>query len=166
MGKNMQERVFVARHMRNLSIQLMEAGHHLCQELHPKLQPTWGGLLGHMKGGATLNVTQAAKKLNVSHVHAQKLLKSMQAEGAVHSWPDPKDGRSTIYQLTDFGEQLVPTVEVLGAAIQDVLDDIKNETGHDLTAALQTFVQALNSRDWQTRVREKIDSEKENNDEN
>ena len=157
----MQERVFVARHMRNLSIQLMDAGHELCRGLHPKLQPTWGGLLGLLKGGNTLTVTKASNSLGISHVHAQKLLKAMLTEGVVKAWSDPNDGRSTIYQLTAVGEQLVPSMEALADAIQSVLGDIEQETGHDLSAALMSFAEALKTRDWQSRVSEKLDSKKE-----
>ncbi len=155
----MQEKVFVARHMRNLSLKLMEAGHKICRELDPVLEPTWASLLSAMQGGQTITVTEAAKRLDVSHVHAQKVLKAMLSAGAAQARPDPADGRSTLYQLTQDGERLVPVVGRLTAAIQGVLEDIERETGHDLAAALRSFERVLEKRDWQSRVSEKIDSE-------
>lgn len=161
----MQERVFVARHMRNLSLRMMEAGHHICRQLDPVLEPTWGGLISHMQDGTELNVTAGSKLLGVSHVRTQKLLRSMLEAGVVSARDDPQDGRSTLYGLTPAGMALVPVVDRITGAVAAVLDDIEQETGDNLTAALASFTAAIEARDWETRITEKLNSEKEKNDE-
>lgn len=114
-----------------------------------------------MRAGKTLTVTAAAKRLSISHVHAQKILKTMLVAEVVSASADPDDGRSTLYQLTPSGEQLVPIVDRLGMSIEAVLQDIKRETGHDLAEALSSFASALESRGWTRRVNEKLNSERE-----
>jgi len=150
------ERIFLARHLRALSLHIMEAGHDICRELDPILEPSWPGLLGHLHREEKLSVTAAAKRLSVSHVHAQKILKRMLKKGAVQSVVDPTDGRRTYYSLTPLGHSLLAPVTHLSTAVGEVIEDLEKETGEDLYRALTAFQKALKNKGWAERVSTKL----------
>lgn len=152
----MNERIYLARHLRALSLHIMDAGHDICRTLDPILEPTWSGILGHLQRDGQLTVTQAAQKLSVSHVHAQKILKKMLKKGAVKSVPDPNDARCTNYSLTSKGQALLTPVAHLNSAVREVIADLEQETGQDLYAALSAFQKALKDKDWAERVSAKL----------
>lgn len=152
----MNERIYLARHLRSLSLHIMEAGHDICRTLDPILEPTWSGILGHLNRDGPLTVTDAAKKLSVSHVHAQKILKKMLKNGAVESVVDPRDARRTYYSLTPTGHALLEPVAQLNTAVAEAIEDLEKETGEDLYAALSAFQKALESKGWAERVSAKL----------
>ena len=152
-SKMTEQRSYLARHLRMVSLQMMEAGAEICSELDPVLKPTWLSLIGRLGQSDRTTVMHAAREMNVSHVHAQNILKSMKAADVVSATADPNDGRRTFYQLTRMGLQLVPKVEQIRDAMAAAVDDIEKETGADLFAAVASFRQALQEQDWTTRVK-------------
>jgi len=153
------ERIFLARHLRTLSLHIMEAGHDICRELDPILEPSWSGLLGHLRLEEKLSVTDAANRLSVSHVHAQKILKKMLKKGAVQSVTDPTDARRTYYSLTPLGHSLLTPIKHLNTAVGDVIEDLEKETGENLYRALMAFQEALKNKGWSERVSAKLRSQ-------
>jgi len=154
----MAERNYLARHLRNLSLNMMAHGHDICAELDPELKPTWVSMIVHLKDSLRLSVMQAAAKLDVSHVHAQKILKAMHERKFVKTTPDPDDKRRTFYSLTKRSEALIPKINELNDVISDVLDDIENEIGVDLFSSLVAFKKSLDGKSWGARVIEKINN--------
>ena len=152
-SKMTEQRSYLARHLRMVSLQMMEAGAEICGELDPVLKPTWLSLIGRLGQSDRTTVMEAAREMNVSHVHAQNILKAMKAADVVSATADPNDGRRTFYQLTKKGQQLVPKVEQIREAMARAVDDIEKETGADLFAAVASFREALQDKDWMTRVK-------------
>ena len=74
-----QSRGFLARHLKMLSLQMMEAGSEICAELDPILKPTWLSLISGLERTGRTTVMEAAREMQVSHVHVQNLLKAMKA---------------------------------------------------------------------------------------
>lgn len=151
-----EERSYLARHLRTVSLQLMEAGAEICSELDPVLKPTWLSLISRLGQSGRTTVMDAAREMNVSHVHAQNILKSMKAAKVVSATADPDDGRRTFYELTKKGLQLVPKAEQIRDAMGAAANDIEKETGADLFAAVSLFREALLEEDWTTRVKGKL----------
>ena len=151
-----QSRGFLARHLKMLSLQMMEAGSEICAELDPILKPTWLSLISGLERTGRTTVMEAAREMQVSHVHVQNLLKAMKASGVVSSQIDPDDGRRTFYELTEKGLELVPKVERVRDALGEAVQEIERETGTDLFAAVQSFQGALQRRDWGSRVKDKL----------
>jgi DNA-binding MarR family transcriptional regulator len=150
------ERAYLARHLRSVSLSIMEAGAQICKDIDPLLQPTWPSLLSRLDDASELTVMDASREMGVSHVHVQKILKAMTTAGVVSASADPNDGRRTFYRLTRTGRNLLPKVEDIGAAMLQVIDDIENETGDELYAALSSFKDALARKNWRERVTEKL----------
>jgi DNA-binding MarR family transcriptional regulator len=151
-----EQRSYLARHLRMVSLELMEAGGEICAELDPILKPTWLSLISRLAQSGRVTVMDAAREMNVSHVHVQNILKSMKAANIVSATADPNDGRRTFYELTKAGRELVPKVEQMRDAMGAAVDDIEKETGSDLFAAVSSFRQALQKEDWKSRVRAKL----------
>ncbi len=151
------ERTYVARYMRNLSLQLMESGAEVCRDLGSDLEPSWSSLLQLLDREDRVTVMDAAREIGVSHVHVQNLFKGMKKAGVVSTAADPNDGRRTFYRLTKKGCDLLPDVAHLNIAVEQVIADIEKETGDRLFEALQSFKGALAKKDWKTRVTEKIE---------
>jgi DNA-binding MarR family transcriptional regulator len=151
-----EQRSYLARHLRMLSLQMMEEGAEICGELDPIIKPTWLSLISGLDRTQRTTVMDAAREMNVSHVHVQNLLKAMKAAGVVSATADPEDGRRTFYELTEKGLELVPKVEQIRNAMQAAVNDIEKETGADLFAAVSLFRQALQEKDWKTRVQGKL----------
>jgi DNA-binding MarR family transcriptional regulator len=146
------ERSFIARHLRVLSLQLMQASTEICAEVDPILQPTWLSMLARLAKSENLTVMDAARETDLSHVHVQHILKAMKKAGVVSTKGDPADGRRTFYRLTKKGRALLPKVARLNAAILKSVKQIQAETGEDLFVALTSFQGALKSEDWKSRV--------------
>jgi DNA-binding MarR family transcriptional regulator len=151
-----QPRGYLARHLKMLSLQMMEAGAEICAELDPVLKPTWLSLINGMDESRRITVMDAAREMQVSHVHVQNLLKAMKASGVVNATQDPDDGRRTFYELTEKGLELVPKVARIQEAIAAAVKEIEEEADTDLYAAVLSFQQALQNKDWKTRVQEKL----------
>ena len=151
-----QPRSFLARHLKMLSMQMMDAGAEICAELDPVLKPNWLFLIGAMEQNRRITVMDAARDMQVSHVHVQNLLKAMKASGVVSATRDPDDARRTFYELTEKGLELVPKVATVRDAIGKAVEKIEAETETELTAAVSSFQQALQNRDWKERVREEL----------
>jgi len=137
---------------------MMADGHDICGELDPELKPTWVSTIVFLKESDRLSVMQAAAKLDVSHVHAQKILKAMHERKFVMSTPDPDDKRRTFYSLTDKGEALIPKIQELNDVISEVLNDIEREIGLDLFSSLNAFKKSLDRKSWGTRVIQKFNN--------
>ena len=151
-----QPRGFLARHLKMLSLQMMEAGAAICADLDPVLKPTWLSLISGLERSGRITVMEAAREMQISHVHVQNLLKAMKASGVVSSKVDPDDARRTFYELTEKGMELVPKVERVRDALGEAVLEIERETGTDLFAAVQAFQAALQTRDWGSRVKDKL----------
>lgn len=151
-----QPRSYLARHLRMLSLNMMESALDICAEMDPILKPTWLSLISGLATKQRTTVMDAARDMQVSHVHAQNLLKAMKAKGVVAASPDPDDARRTFYALTAKGSGLVPKVERIRSAIAAAVAEVEAETGVDLMAAVTSFQQALDSSDWKTRVKENL----------
>ncbi len=152
----MTERAYLARHLRNLSLRLMEDGLEVCRELDPDLRPTWGSLIGHLDRQGPIGVMEAARLLDVSHVHIQKTFAGMMSAGVVVAHDDPNDRRRTNYSLTQKGQSLLPKIAQVNSAMLSVVDDIAHETGDDLFKALTSFKTALDKVGWQDRIKDKL----------
>ena len=155
------ERIFLARHLRNLSLQMMEDSHTFCKQVDESLKPAWASLIMQLEQHGKLTVMQAAEKLAVSHVHAQKILKSMKESEIISGARDPDDGRQTFYTLTEKGRSLLPKIDKINAAIAIVLDDIAKESGEDLYSAIRAFSAVLDKESWTTRVTKQINTKEE-----
>ena len=151
-----QQRGYLARHLRMLSLQMMETGAEICADLDSQLKPTWLSLISGLAKTGRTTVMDAAREMQVSHVHVQNILKAMKADGVVSATADPDDGRRTFYELTVTGLKLVPKVDRMRDAIDQAVDDIERETGTSLFAAVSSFQQALEAKDWTTRVKENL----------
>lgn len=161
-----EQRSYLARYLRIISLQMMEAGAEICSEIDPLLKPTWLSIISELGRGETeqasrITVMAAARDMNVSHVHVQNILKAMKDAGVVSASADPNDGRRTFYKLTRKGRDLVPKVQLVREAMGLAVEDMQEETGVDLFAALSSFKTALNETDWKTRVSGRMDSIKE-----
>ena len=153
-----EQRSYLARYLRMISLQMMEAGAELCSELDPVLKPTWLSIISQLDRVPRITVMDAARDMNVSHVHVQNILKSMKAAGVVSASDDPNDGRRTFYKLTSKGRDLLPKVERLREAMQQAVDEVEKETGADLYGSLLSFMGALEDKDWKSRVSGKMQS--------
>lgn len=147
---------YFARHLRALSLKLMEANAEICASLDPLLKPTWLSLIERMGGGERVTVMDAARDMGVSHVHVQNILKSMKKAGVIASTADPDDGRRTYYELTIAGIQLLPKVRKIRDAMGAAAKEIEKETGSSLQAAVADFTAALHQQSWQERVTGKL----------
>ncbi len=152
-----QSRSYLARQLRMLASHMMDAGADICAELDPVLKPTWLSLISGLERNQRITVMDAAREMQVSHVHVQNLLKAMKASGVVSASADPDDARRTFYELTAKGLELVPKVAKVRDALGAAVAEVEAEIGADLVSMLASFEQALQSRDWKTRVKEKLE---------
>jgi len=134
----------------------MEGGLEVCRGLDPDLHPTWSSLIGHLDRQGPIGVLEAARLLDVSHVHIQKTFAGMMSAGVVVAHDDPNDRRRTNYSLTLKGRSLLPKIARVNSAMLSVVDDIAHETGDDLFKALSSFRTALDKVSWEDRLKDKL----------
>ena len=147
-----EENIYLARHLKILSRILMDGSQDVCKTLDATLKPDQVSLILAMQEKGFVTVMEAAKQLQVSHVHVQKILRTMVRDGVAETSTDPEDARRTLYTLTPRGAALLPVIRDLNSAADKAIRELVTETGVNLPEVLKTYQKALSDKGWGTRL--------------
>ena len=90
----------------------------------------------------TAHPQEMADRLDVPKQHASKILARLSELGFVDSRPDPSDGRSRLFYLTENGTALVQQhIQESNAHFQEMLDKLGDEDRKALGESLETLLQ-------------------------
>ncbi|GAB97980.1 DNA-binding MarR family transcriptional regulator [Kineosphaera limosa] len=88
---------------------------------------TWRAL-AILSDRGPLRVTEFAELDQLTQPSATAILRRLRGEGAVHSAPDPRDGRASLVSLTPAGEARLSRLRRAGAtAVAPLLADLSDE---------------------------------------
>ena len=101
-----------------------------------------------------LPITGIARELGLSHPAVIKLTRSMTHAGLLESFEDPEDRRKHLVRISQEGQKLVPELERIWEIFEKAIENLFEETGHDLIAVIERTEQALNRLEMADRIEE------------
>lgn len=119
-----------------------------------KFEPKWWPVFYVLYKDGPCSVKEIAEKIGHSHPSVSQITKGMIKKGIVKAEKDKTDGRITLLSLTQKGLDLVPDLEELYVDVRKAVDDLLQETYHDIWKALQDLEYALANKDLLTRVKQ------------
>ena len=146
-------RPFLAHRLRRLSEQLVDELVEDRLRLGIKSPPRSSSTLLLLEREESLAVTEIAARLRLSHPLIIKMVEAMTREGFLTSSMDSADRRRRCVSLTEAGRAEARRVAEFTKLIDSALEDVAQEVGFDLYAALVAFDDALQKRPLSERLR-------------
>lgn len=117
-------------------------------------EPKWWPVFYVLYKDGPCAVKEIAEKIGHSHPSVSQITKGMIKRGIVKAKKDETDGRITLLSLTQKGLDLLPDLEELYVDVRKAVDNLLQETYHDIWKALQDLEYALAQKDLLTRVKQ------------
>lgn len=117
-------------------------------------EPKWWPVFYVLYKDGACSVKEIAEKIGHSHPSVSQITKGMIKKGIVKAKKDESDGRITLLSLSKNGLDLIPDLEELYVDVRKAVDDLLQETYHDIWKALQDLEYALAQKDLLTRVKQ------------
>lgn len=92
------------------------------------IEPNWHVVFLLLKQKEVLTVTEIARILGFSHPAIIKITRKMRDAGYLKTKKDPNDARRTLISLSPQGEDALPELEAEWYRIQEVLQEVVDET--------------------------------------
>lgn len=118
-----------------------------------KFEPKWWPVFYVLYKDGPCSVKEIAEKVGHSHPSVSQTTKGMIKKGIVKAEKDETDGRITLLSLTQQGLDLIPDLEELYIDVRKAVDELLQETYHDIWKALQDLEYALAQKDLLSRVK-------------
>lgn len=94
--------------------------------------------------GDRINAIRLAELLNVPKQHISKIVRRLETEGLITSFPDPSDGRSRLLQLSQSGMELVRDhIRISNRHFQEATATLSAEDRAELKHAMEAIVRIL-----------------------
>ena len=121
------------------------------------IPPRAGSLVLLLSQCHELPIMVASEQLRLSHPMIISLARALSAAGLVEDVSDPNDSRRRLLRLTSEGRQQARFLGDLNRALSGAFEQMFEETGVDLFAALQAFEQAATRQPILDRVAALLD---------
>lgn len=92
---------------------------------------------------APLSITELGKFLDMPHQLAAQRVAHLKKLGHIREYPDPGDGRRILLQLSEYGQEQVTKLHDVAQNASAAFQEIFQEIGVDLFAAIVDFRAAL-----------------------
>lgn len=135
---------------------MVQDARNLYQELGIDIEPNWYLLFMLLEKHRQMSVTEMAKAIGWAHPSVVKLAKHMLQLGLLESEGDPNDQRVTLLRLSSLGHTRLKEAMPVWEASRRGLEELIQECGVDLMAALDALDGALALRSYATRTRSKL----------
>lgn len=146
--------------MRRLAERLSTQGKLVYDALEVELEPGWYALLLLLDAHQALSVSEAARKLGITHPSMVKTSSALERAGWIVSARDPADGRRRVMSLTSEARAAMHDFEQVWSAFEAALRDLDDGTAGSLEARLVQCDALLDERSLDARVLERLAHEK------
>ncbi|RXF68845.1 bifunctional helix-turn-helix transcriptional regulator/GNAT family N-acetyltransferase [Arcticibacter tournemirensis] len=127
-------------------------------DLHPKWFPVF-----HTLSGGENTITGIAKEIGHSHASVSKIVSEMSDKGVVLEKKDKQDGRRNLVALSKKGKEIVEKVQDQYVDVNNAIEDILNNTQHNLWKAIEEWEYLLDQKSLLRRVQEQKKSRESSN---
>ncbi len=127
-------------------------------DLHPKWFPVF-----HTLSEGENTITEIAKEIGHSHASVSKIVSEMSKKGVVLEKKDKQDGRRNLITLSKKGKEIVEKVQDQYVDVNNAIEDILNNTQHNLWKAIEEWEYLLNQKSLLRRVQEQKKSRESSN---
>jgi DNA-binding MarR family transcriptional regulator len=104
-----------------------------------------------------ISVTEIAEAFGISHAAISQTVTAMERKGLLVRYPDERDSRRTLLELTQEGRSEVELLRPIWQVIGECTDEMIASTGIDLLSAITAIEDQLEYRSLYTRVTERIE---------
>jgi len=118
------------------------------------LQPKWFPVFYILSSGAEKTITAIAKEIGHSHPSVSKIISEMSKNGLVKEKKDKSDGRRNMVSLSKKGKEMTEKIEDQYTDIAKAIDQISEQTTHNLWEAIREWEYVLAQKSLFIRVKE------------
>ncbi|GAB3918881.1 bifunctional helix-turn-helix transcriptional regulator/GNAT family N-acetyltransferase [Larkinella terrae] len=115
--------------------------------------PKWFTLFYLLSRKPPLSVTEIADELGFSHPAIIQLAKELELAGLIRSEKSGKDSRKRLLSLSDKGRELLPELEKIWQAINELNTKLINKQRHNLIFAMEEMEETLAEEHYLSRFK-------------
>ena len=143
----------IGSRLRMLSEQLTEEATKIYDLYNVGLKPKWFPVFYLLSHDESKSITQIAIEIGHSHPSVSKIVKEMIKEGILSEHKDKIDGRKNNIRLTSKGKEIASQIEDQYLDVQKAVEEILNQSTHNMWNALQEFEFLLEQKPLLKRVK-------------
>jgi GNAT superfamily N-acetyltransferase len=117
-----------------------------------QIDPKWFPVFYVLASKESDSVVNIAKEIKQSHVSVSKTIKEMKANDLIDSHKSTKDSRVTLIKLNERAQAMIPAMERQCKAVDEVMNQLTQDTGVNLWDALTISHQHLEKHKLSERV--------------
>jgi DNA-binding MarR family transcriptional regulator len=144
-----------ASRLRRLSDRLMRDVAKLYKDHETEFQPRWFPVAYLLKNVSSLSITDLADKLGMTHPAIIQISDQMLAQNLLLSKKDKDDERRRLLSLSAKGKKTVLKLEGLWREISKCTQEVIDQSGVDMLAAISIMEDELNKNNMYDRITEK-----------
>lgn len=152
--------IAIGTRLKNLSELLMKDMARVYKDQGIDFEPRWFTFFQLILQQKEVSVTEIARELNQSHPAAVQVLNMLEKKKLVTTRKDKSDHRKRLVRLSKKGQQLAQKLAPLWESVQEVSQELLNESDPDLLDRITKVENALKYKSTYERIQEKLkDSE-------
>lgn len=139
--------------LRRLSDLITKQASAVYQSFGIDFDPKWFALFYLLSRKSPLSVTEIADELGFSHPAIIQLARGLEQAGLITSAKSGKDSRKRLLSLSNKGLNLLPELEKIWQAIDELNTELINKQRHHLILAMEEMEETLTEQDYLTRFK-------------
>ncbi len=151
---NTLEELALASRLKRLSDRLMKDMAEIYREANADFQPRWFTVFMALDRNESLNITEIARQLGISHTAVNKIVTDMNRHGLVEKMKDSADERRMRVSLSGKGRNTRRDLDELWKGVKRANAELLTEAGADLLGDIRKVEEALDKRDMGNRMRQ------------
>jgi DNA-binding MarR family transcriptional regulator/GNAT superfamily N-acetyltransferase len=140
--------------LRILSEQLMDQAQSVYDAYGVELRSVWFPVFYALSQKGRQSVTELAAYVGQSHPGVSRTLRELKADGLIEEGKDPADKRRNLVSLSEKGKRQAAKLEEQLVDVHSGVDQMLNQSTHNLWLALQEFEFLLQQKPFDLRVLE------------
>jgi len=145
----------IGSRVRRLSEQITEDASKIYKLFAIDFNPKWFPVYFVLSNGEQKAVTTISKEIGHSHPSVSKIVREMQKAGLLLEKKDPQDARKNVISLSKKGAAITGKIKNQYEDVNTVIEEIINQTNHNLWEALAEWEFVLQEKSLLRRVQEK-----------
>lgn len=141
--------------LRRLGEQFMEDAAKVLEMYGVSINPKWFPVFYVLSEADHLSITEIARQIGHTHPSVSQIVKEMQRKGIIVCEKSKEDARVNIVRLSDLGWEMNQRMQIQYLDVREAVEEVLDETRHDLWKAMEEIEYVLSKKDFFTRVYEK-----------
>ncbi|NRB52478.1 MAG: GNAT family N-acetyltransferase [Saprospiraceae bacterium] len=141
--------------LRRLGEQFMEDAAKVLEMYGVSINPKWFPVFYVLSEADHLSITEIARQIGHTHPSVSQIVKEMQRKGIIVCEKSKQDARVNIVRLSDLGWEMNRRMQIQYLDVREAVEEVLDETRHDLWKAMEEIEYVLSKKDFFTRVYEK-----------